>query len=124
MSLSPSLRDLTNARAADVSIVDSNGDQLTGFDASKPSTGTITSVASSVTDVTLLAANAARRGFKIFNDSTKTLSVALDGVASATNFTFKIAAGAFYESRLMDYTGVIHGIWVAANGFARVTELT
>jgi len=119
-----SARVLTNAQPLDVVINDANGDQLTGFNPSRPGVGTITSVAASVTDVTLLAANAARRQFMIYNDSIRVLKVALDGVASATNFSFAIGAGGFYESEENGYTGVIHGIWNIANGDARITEIT
>ncbi len=126
--LGPSLRDLTNARAADVALVDANGDQITSFATTPPtapSTGAITSVAQSATDVTLLAANASRRKFFVYNAGTKPLRVALDGAASATNFSFVIAQNASYESDLGDYTGAVHGIWDGAGGgFARITELT
>lgn len=125
--LGASLRDLTDARALDVSIVDATGAQVTTFTspmATPSSTGTITSVASSATDTTLLASNASRKKFSIFNDSTKILRVAFDGVASATNFSLIIAAGGYYESHTNDYTGIIHGIWASAAGFARVTEYT
>lgn len=123
--LSGSLRDLTNARPMDVSIVDNNGDQITSLTATPaPSTSTLTSVASANVDTLLLAANASRRKFHIYNDSSKTLKVALDSTASATSFTFVIGPNAYYESEIGDYTGAIHGIWNAANGFARITELT
>lgn len=92
------------------------------------STGTASSVPASATVVTLLAANAARKGATIYNDSaTEVLSVFLGAGASATQFTVKLAAGAsiggYYEVPY-GYTGIITGIWTAAVGNARVTELT
>lgn len=92
------------------------------------STGVGASVAASATVVTLLAANASRKGATIYNDSaTEVLSVFLGAGASATQFTVKLAAGAsiggYYEVPY-GYTGVITGIWTAAVGNARVTELT
>jgi hypothetical protein len=86
------------------------------------STGTISSVSSSITVVTLLASNASRIGASIFNDSTATLNVALAAGASATVLTVKVPAGGLYEVP-NGYTGIITGIWASANGAARVTEL-
>mgnify|MGYP001566810534 FL=1 len=119
-----SFRTIGDARAADVAVVDGFGNQLTGFDSSRPATATLTSVASSAVSVVLLASNAVRRRFIIVNDSTKLLYVALAATASATAFSIPIAKEGVYESPLNDYTGVISGIWTSANGFARVTEIT
>jgi len=126
--LGAALRDLTNSRAMDVAIVDANGDQITSFSTTPPtppSSGAITSVAQANVDTVLLASNAARKKFHIYNAGTKPVKVALDGAASATNFSFVIPQNDSYESDLYDYTGTIHGIWDGSGGgFARVTELT
>ena len=87
------------------------------------STGTVTQVASSATNVTLLASNAARRGATISNDSNKTLFVKLGATASATSYTKKLGTDEYWEIPF-GYTGVIDGIWDLANGNAYVTELT
>lgn len=88
----------------------------------KSGTNTLTNVASSVTSVQILAANGRRLGSAIFNDSTAVLYLKLGaGAASTTSFTLPVAAGAYYEVPFV-YTGVINGVWAAANGFARVTE--
>jgi hypothetical protein len=86
-------------------------------------TGTITSVVSAAADTIILAANVNRQGATIFNDSTAILYLALSNVV-ATNavYTVQIAAGGYYEVPAK-YTGIIKGIWAAANGNARVTEL-
>ncbi len=87
-------------------------------------TATRTSVASSASSVTLLAANANRKDASVYNDSTANLYIALGTVAaSAANFTVLVASGGFYEVAY-GYTGQIVGIWASANGNARVTELT
>lgn len=96
--------------------------------ASTSGTGTSANVASSATSVTLLAANAARKGATIYNDSTSVLRVKLGATASATSFSVVLAAltsgiGGYYEVPA-SYTGIIDGIWDSANGAARVTELT
>lgn len=96
------------------------------FPVSQPSasTGVNTSVAGAASDTSLLAANAARRGATVFNDSTVTLSLLLGATAaSATNFTMKVAAGGYYEVPF-GYTGAVRGIWASATGNARITELT
>ena len=85
---------------------------------------TVTQVASSATNVTLKASNASRKGLYVFNDSTAALFVKFGATASATSFTVKIAAGGYYEMPTRPtYTGIVDGIWSAANGNAYVTEL-
>jgi hypothetical protein len=90
---------------------------------STSSTGTVTSVASSAVSVTLLAANTARRGATIYNDSTRTLYAKLAAVASTVSYTLQIGAGGYFEVPA-GYTGIIDGIWPIVNGNARITELT
>jgi hypothetical protein len=87
-------------------------------------TATLANVASSITSVTLLALNAARRVATFFNDSTANLFLKFGATASATSFTVKLAAGAYYELPQPVYTGIIDGIWDAANGAVRVTEVS
>jgi len=122
-------------------VVDSNGAMYVrlrdnaGADATVPvsgtvtanpglsSTGTITSVASSATSVTLKAANSSRKSLVIYNDSTAILYVATANVTATTSvFTFKLDPGGVYEE--YGYTGIVVGFWATANGNARVTERT
>lgn len=86
-------------------------------------TAAVTSVASSITSVTVLALNASRKGCVVYNDSTKTLYLKFGTTASTIDFTAKLLAGDNYEVPF-NYSGRIDGIWAAANGSARVTELT
>lgn len=97
--------------------------------AAPTATGTITSVAGSGSDGTILAANTARKGAAIFNDSAAVLYLALASTtSSATNYTVQLAPSGYYEVPLSRdgtvYTGVIKGIWASATGNARVTELS
>jgi hypothetical protein len=86
-------------------------------------TGTTTSVGDSATSVTLLSANANRRGASIFNDSSAILYVKLGATASVTSFVARLVQYATYEV-LRDYTGIIDGIWASdAGGNARITEI-
>lgn len=86
--------------------------------------GTLSNVASSATSVQLLAANPDRKGVAIFNDSTQVLKIKYGTAASATSFTYEIPAAGTWNMPFPIYTGIIHGIWAAANGNARITELT
>lgn len=86
-------------------------------------TAAVTSVAASASSVTLLAANANRRGVIIVNDSVSaTLDLAYAGTASTSAYTQSVPPGATWEMPLPAYTGAISGIWSAAVGNARVTE--
>lgn len=90
------------------------------------STATRTGVGDAATTTTLLAANTARKGVMIFNDSTAVLYVAF-GTAAATSsdYSFQLAAGGVYTEVPCAYDGIIKGIWASdAGGNARVTEFT
>lgn len=128
MNLS-SILELLNNRAQAVAVVDANGDQITDFSSTvtfpdPPSTAALTNVTSSASSVAILAANANRRQFLIYNDSSKTLRVAFGVTASATAFSILIPSKGSYESPMNGFTGDLNGIWDSANGFARVTEVT
>ena len=89
----------------------------------KALTGTASNVNASATNVTILAANTARLGATVYNDSTVTLYLKLGATASTTSFTVKLIGDAYYEVPF-GYYGIIEGIWASATGVARVTELT
>ena len=81
-------------------------------------------VASSASSVTILAANAARRGATVFNDSTAVLYLLMGaGTASTSNYSLQMAALTYFEAPF-GFTGQLTGIWAAANGNARLTEVT
>lgn len=82
---------------------------------------TPTTVNASTASVQLLAANSNRKGFSIINNSSATLFIDLDGEASATNYAVALGQGFMYECPI-NYTGVVSGIWTAANGNALVRE--
>jgi len=86
-------------------------------------TSTLSNVTSSVTSVTVLAANPSRRGAYIYNESTAVLYLALAGTASVTAYTVALAPGDLYELPTPAYTGLLSGVWASADGFARVTEV-
>ena len=88
---------------------------------------TATSVAAviayvSVTNTTLLAANANRRGGMIYTNATTNLTIKL-GANAGTNPTVILVPGAYYEIPF-GWTGIIDGSWVTGgSGNAWVTEL-
>lgn len=75
------------------------------------------------TAAVVLAANAARKGATVFNESGAVLYLALGTTASLTAYTVQIAIGAYYEVPF-GYTGALWGITTAGTTVARVTELT
>lgn len=88
------------------------------------STATLSNVASSASSVSLLASNASRKQATFFNDSTQILYLKFGTTASATSYTVQIPSNGYYEIPVAIYTGAIDGIWAAANGNARITEMT
>ncbi len=87
-----------------------------------------TSVAGSATSVSLLAANNARKGATITNDSSAVMYLKLGATASTTSYTATLAGStgapfAYYEVPF-GYVGAIDAIWASATGNARITELT
>lgn len=91
----------------------------------RPGTGTQSIVADAATSTTILAANTARKGASVFNDSTEVLYLLVGaGTASATVFSVKMQPSDYFEVPF-GYTGILVGIWAAnASGSARVMEYT
>lgn len=110
--------------AQSLSIVLSSDHSDLTIKAKRSTTPTQNSIASSATNVTLFASNANRLGATIYNDSTAILYMKLGAAASNTSYTIQLAANGGYYEVPFGYTGIIDGIWSAANGSARVTELT
>ena len=82
------------------------------------------SVPQSAVSVVLLAANAARLGMTIENNSTANLFVQFGPVAAIPGFAVKMIPGSYFEMPF-GYVGVLSGIWDAAGGgTAEVTEET
>lgn len=90
-----------------------------------PSTGTFSSVTSVTTATTILASNSLRKGATISNASVSSLHLLLSatGTVSLTTYSVVMLANSYFEVPF-GYTGTIQGIWVTANGSAKVTELT
>jgi hypothetical protein len=87
-------------------------------------TPTVSTVAASVTSVSLLASNTARRSFVNFNDSTTATLRLGRGTAATSTSAIVIGPGQLYEAVQPCYTGAINGIWNSAIGNARIEEIT
>jgi len=89
-------------------------------------TATRSNVAGAASDTSLLASNAARKGALFFNDSTAILYLAYGAAAaSLTSYSVQVPANGFFEMPPQPvYTGAIRGIWSAANGNVRISELS
>lgn len=110
------------ASASSLSVVQATGTSF-AVSVDVSSTGALTSVALATSSTTILASNAARKGFIVYNDSLNILYIAFSGTASTSAFSAKLQPGAAYNSDIL-YTGIITGIGSAASGNARVTEFT
>lgn len=89
-------------------------------------TATRTSVADSATAVSLLAANANRKGGSLVNTSSAVLYLGLGTVDPTTSdYTAKVEQDQVYTIPAV-YTGQIKGIWASdpGNGASIATELT
>lgn len=81
-------------------------------------------VASSMSNQVFLEPNGNRVSCIVFNNSTADLYLLLGaGIASLTNFTYKLGTNVTLELPLVAITGSISGIWSAVNGSAQVTEV-
>lgn len=85
----------------------------------------VTSVNDTNASTQLLAPNGFRKGASILNDSTAILYVLQGlGTASATNHSFQLAAGDYWESPNANVVrGGLTGIWASdASGAARISD--
>lgn len=109
-------------------------DKATGALLVQPPKGASTATANNVNynaaSVTLLAANAARKGATIYNGTDKVLHLSFQGTATVDNSVQDLSPevtslnGGYYEVPF-GYTGIITGIWEAAGaGKANITEIT
>lgn len=91
----------------------------------RSSTATTTLVADTAVSTQLLAANTARLGASVTNDSSALLYLKLGTTASATDYSAPLMKNGYFETPY-GYTGRIDGIWASDpnDGAARITELT
>lgn len=83
-----------------------------------------TSIASSATSVSLVAANPARRKLIITNTSTAILYVDFTGGTATATTAHGYQMASNTNLVLDNYTGPVSGIWASANGQANITEIS
>jgi hypothetical protein len=90
-------------------------------------TAVLTSVAASVTSVTVIAANTNRRGLRLHSVTSSAVCYVHMGAGAAAatlgGHSFDMQPGALYEDP-DGYTGAVTAIWAAATGGLNVTEMT
>lgn len=93
------------------------------MDVAPRSVSATVSVASSASSVSLVAANPARKGISIYNNSTAALYLSYATPATAANSFMQMQPGSLLmlDQQLM-VSNAIYGIWTAANGTAQITE--
>lgn len=90
-----------------------------------PASAAITSVARSNVSQTLLASNAARKGFIATNDSGAVAYIAFAASATTSAYTYRLQSNTVVEPNFGSYTGVMSVIWGSAGaGNIVVTELS
>lgn len=99
------------------------GTQITSILSQTTGTSSTYAVKSSVTAVSIMAANANRRGGTIFNNTSTMSFVQLGTVVTSSLYTLKMADQGYYELPF-GYTGVVGGITASNAGIWTVTEFT
>jgi len=91
-----------------------------------PTTGVTTTIAASVVPSVYLAANPARLGATINNNSAgRFLYVQLGAGVGLGSYSVRLGPHSYFELPFPAYTGVIEAVWgPGVGGFATVTELT
>lgn len=85
---------------------------------------TVTAVAASVTAVTLFVGTGQVAYRSVYNDSTSTLYLKYGSSSSTALYTAQVQPQGFYDIPGSIYTGLVTGIWLAANGSAMCTEVS
>lgn len=89
------------------------------------SSASLKQVSAAITNTSILAANANRKGASIYNNSSANLYLAFGATAATTAFSVKVPPNNLYEfPNPPVWTGAVSGIWDAANGNAQVTEVS
>jgi hypothetical protein len=91
--------------------------------ATRSTTPTVTSVAATVGNVTLLGANVNRFGAAFYVEGGQPLFLKLGSSAGTVDYTVQVTPGAYYELPF-NYSGTVAGIWQTAGGTVRITEVT
>lgn len=90
-----------------------------------PASAALTQIARSNTSQTMLASNAARKGFIATNDSGAVAYIGFTATTTSAAYTYRVQSNSTVEPNFGSYTGVISVIW-GSNGAGNmvVTELS
>lgn len=115
---------LVDGAGQNLASISSTGAQL--VDQQNPSTGTVTTPATSTTDATILAPNANRKGGVIVNLAAVVLYVKFAAAAAtAASFSYPLPASGGSCEIPAGYTGAVHAILASGGAStACVTEIT
>ena len=91
---------------------------------SRPSTCTVSSVALSTTNATVLASNTSRLAFSLWNDGAQSAYVKFGATATTADFTVRLSNKGFYDWQLGSYTGIIDAITATGTATMLATECT
>lgn len=87
-------------------------------------TATVTRIAASATSGQLVASNSDRLGIEFYNDSNTAAYILRGaGTASATNYSFILNSGDYYNDIPTIFLGAYTAVWGNANGGIQITEL-
>lgn len=87
-----------------------------------PQSAAVANVVAATATTQLFAQTAACNGRTIYNDSSSVLYVKFGATASSSSYTVQLASQDYFEFPQPIYCGEVDGIWVSANGAARVTQ--
>ena len=125
MFIPATILELVNGvRALGVAVLDANGNQVSGFDHSRPANATLTQPTVTNASSVILAANPARRQAIIVNNTGSKIFIAFGPTASSVAFTHELPNNQIYETPLNGYTGDISAIKPSGSGTVRITEIT
>lgn len=100
-------------------------DHGVAFARNSPATAaTPTSITAATTSTQIVAANTNRRSVVLYNNSTSDCYVKYGTAAANTSFTFYLPSMGTTTIGGDEWAGVIHAIWISANGNMMVTETT
>jgi hypothetical protein len=111
---------VTSSAANPVYIAPSGG---FAYVSQRPGSSNVTRVAVSSTSVQFLAANTARLGMIVVNESSGTMFLKYGTAAASNSYTYRITSNQVLEVG-SNYTGIVHAILGSGSGNGQITELS
>lgn len=119
----PTPVEVVNDASAPVK-VDASGIDVTVLD-KRAVTSVVTSITASVSNTPIVAVSTTRLGVMIYNDSTATMYLRYgNGAPTVSDYSAQLQPGALFIVPDRSARLEMRAIWSAANGAAKVTEVT